>query len=314
MSYSRIFQSLLQCSRRPVLGFAASSYSTPRLFPLTLLAAVNRSFAAGSSLQLEPASSFSSSFSRRLLSSSTVSARNKPENQQQQEDPSLCITLFLYDTTEDDVETTDGWEEEDEMVEPKIGDGGDGGGVVLQGLPWGESALSIAHDVLKQFNDDFKIFAFKISPRGYIYVRLDKLSNEYGCPTMEELESYSQEYKKRLDEAGERGEIPDDLALEVSSPGAERILRVPDDLDRFKDMRMRVCYIEDTELNCTEKSGVFILDSIETEQENCVWKLAEVKENRDPNSKGRPFSRKQKDWRLKVPFDKHRMIMLYLEY
>lgn len=34
---------------------------------------------------------------------------------------------------------------------------------------------------------------------------------------MEELESYSQEYKKRLDEAGERGEIPDNLALEVTS-------------------------------------------------------------------------------------------------
>lgn len=32
---------------------------------------------------------------------------------------------------------------------------------------------------------------------------------------MEELESYSQEYKKKLNEVGERGEIPDDLALEV---------------------------------------------------------------------------------------------------
>lgn len=33
---------------------------------------------------------------------------------------------------------------------------------------------------------------------------------------MEELESYSQEYKKKLDEVGELGEIPDDLALEVT--------------------------------------------------------------------------------------------------
>lgn len=32
---------------------------------------------------------------------------------------------------------------------------------------------------------------------------------------MEELESYSQEYKKKLDEVGALGEIPDDLALEV---------------------------------------------------------------------------------------------------
>lgn len=38
----------------------------------------------------------------------------------------------------------------------------------------------------------------------------------YGCPSMEELENYSQEYKKKLDEVGAQGEIPDDLALEVT--------------------------------------------------------------------------------------------------
>jgi hypothetical protein len=37
----------------------------------------------------------------------------------------------------------------------------------------------------------------------------------YGCPSMEELESYSQEFKKRLDEVGELGKIPNNLALEV---------------------------------------------------------------------------------------------------
>ncbi|XP_022727195.1 uncharacterized protein LOC111283071 [Durio zibethinus] len=310
MINSRIIQSLLQSSRRPPFGFVASSFSTVRLSPLPLPTALDPPFSAspsrfavGSSLQLQPISS--SSFIHRLLSS-TTSSHNKHENQPEEDDP------LLYETIEDDGETTDGWEEEDEVVEPKIGDGGDGGGVVFQGVPWGESVLSIAHDVLKMLSDDIKLYAFKTTPRGYIYVRLDKLSNEYGCPSMEELESYSQEYKKRLDEAGERREIPDDLALEVSSPGAERILKVPDDLDRFKDMAMRVCYIEDAEPNCTEKSGVFLLDSIE--QENCVWKLADVKENRDPNSKGRPFSRKQRDWRLKLPFDRHRMIILYLEY
>ena len=103
----------------------------------------------------------------------------------------------------------------------------------------------------------------------------------------------------------------DVFVLKVSSPGAERILKVPDDLDRFKDMAMRVYYSEDAESNSTEKTGVFLLDSIE--QENCVWKLADVKENRDPGSKGRPFSRKQRYWRLKLPFDRHGMTMMYLE-
>ena len=40
----------------------------------------------------------------------------------------------------------------------------------------------------------------------------------YGCPSMEEIESYSREYKKRIDEVGALGEIPNDLALEVTTP------------------------------------------------------------------------------------------------
>lgn len=100
----------------------------------------------------------------------------------------------------------------------------------------------------------------------------------------------------------------------MSSPGAERILKVPDDLNRFKDMPMRVCYAEHVESSCLEKDGVFLLESIEKESESCVWKLANVKENRDPLSKGRPLSRKQKDWRLNLPFSWHRGVMLYLEY
>ena len=90
------------------------------------------------------------------------------------------------------------------------------------------------------------------------------------------------------------------FALKVSSPGAERLLKVPDDISRFKDLPMRVCYTEN-------------IDSIENDSEMCVWKLADVKENRDPLKKGRPLSRKQKDWRLQLPFNLHTMVTLYLE-
>ncbi|KAF5939491.1 hypothetical protein HYC85_023750 [Camellia sinensis] len=214
---------------------------------------------------------------------------------------------------DDEVEPIDLWEEEDD-AEPEIGDGGDGGGVVLQNCPWGERALSIAHEILLQFGDDMKLYAFKTTPRGYIYVRLDKLSNEYGCPGMEEIESYSHQYKKRLDEVGALGEIPDDLALEVSSPSAERLLKVPDDMNRFKDMPMRVGYVEDLESKCPEKNGVFYLDSIKTESGSCVWRLADVKENRDPSAKGRPLSRKQKDWRLELPYAMFKKVTLFLDY
>ncbi|PNY10484.1 ribosome maturation factor rimP [Trifolium pratense] len=79
--------------------------------------------------------------------------------------------------TSDKGESTDGWEEEDE-AEPKIGDGGSGGGVALQNVPWGQRALSIAEEVLVQFSEDLKLYAFKTSPGGYVYVRLDKVTSE----------------------------------------------------------------------------------------------------------------------------------------
>ncbi|MFS8017890.1 putative ribosome maturation factor RimP [Helianthus anomalus] len=213
----------------------------------------------------------------------------------------------------EEVEPIDLWEEEDE-TEPEIGDGGDGGGVVLQNCPWGEKVLSIAQDVLLQFGDDIEIFAFKTSPGGYIYVRLDRLCNEYGCPSMEDIQSYSQEYKKKLDEAGAVGDIPSDLALEVSSPGADRLLRIPDDLQRFQNMAMRVKYVENDDPRSPGKEGIFFLESIETESGSCVWRLADVKENRDPASKGRPMTRKQKDWRLNLPYEKLEQVTLYLDY
>ncbi|KAG7586385.1 Ribosome maturation factor RimP N-terminal [Arabidopsis thaliana x Arabidopsis arenosa] len=254
---------------------------------------------------------FSSSISRFSSSSSSPSPSVRPPKSAgsngDEED------TFEYKTT-DDVEVIEDWEEEeDEEVESYLGDGGDGGGIVLRDVPWGEKVLSIAAEVLKQSEEELELFAFKTSPRGYIYVRLDKLSNEYGCPTMDKLEEFSREFKKRLDDAGAAKLVPEDLALEVSSPGAERLLRVPEDLPRFKEMPMTVSYVEETNSRKVVKTAVFLLESIDAESDNCVWKLADVKENRDPESKGRPLSRKQKDLRITLPFTDHKKINLYLD-
>lgn len=64
------------------------------------------------------------------------------------------------------------------MHEVQVGDGGDGSGVVLQNCPWGERALSVAKQLLLEFGEGMELYAFKTSPLGYVYVRLDKLSNE----------------------------------------------------------------------------------------------------------------------------------------
>lgn len=200
------------------------------------------------------------------------------------------------------------WEEEVE-TEPVIGDGGDGGGVILGDVKWGEHALSLAREVLLSFGDDIALYAFKVSPKGYIYVRLDKLTNRYGCPEIEEIENFNNLYKKRLDEAGEAGAMPNDMALEVSSPGAERLLKVPRDLNRFKEMVMWVHYINESQ---SPMERVLMLESVNGDANHCIFKLADVKENRAMLGKGRPLSRRLKDWRLNVPFKSILRIKLYL--
>ncbi|CAN6181290.1 unnamed protein product [Urochloa humidicola] len=212
------------------------------------------------------------------------------------------------------------WEDsEDDGYDPEIGDGGDGGGVALRDVKWGEHALAAAQEVLAgHFGDDLAMFAFKVSSKGYVYVRLDKLTNMYGCPDIEEIESFNRLYKQKLDEIIERGEIPLDLALEVSSPGAERLLKVPEDLDRFKDMAMRVQYLTEGDNDLVSKQnllkdGIFLLESVDTQTEHCVWKLADVKENRAEAGKGRPLNRKQRDWRLQTSFTSVKKVTLYLD-
>ncbi|VAH46262.1 unnamed protein product [Triticum turgidum subsp. durum] len=102
------------------------------------------------------------------------------------------------------------------------------------------------------------------------------------------------------------------LVFQISSPGAERLLKVPGDLDRFKDMAMRVQYhAEGDGLISDQMDGIFMLESVDIQAEHCVWKLADVSENRA--GKGRPLNRKQKDWRLQTSFDAVMKATLYLD-
>jgi hypothetical protein len=103
----------------------------------------------------------------------------------------------------------------------------------------------------------------------------------------------------------------------VSSPGAERLLKVPEDLCQFKEMPQWVQYPSQAEDGIAnknyEKEGIFSLELIEHETLHCVCKLADVKENRAESGKGRPLSRRQKNWRLHAQFDAIKRAMLYFD-
>ncbi|CAI5519824.1 unnamed protein product, partial [Closterium sp. Naga37s-1] len=125
------------------------------------------------------------------------------------------------------------------------GDGLDGGGFVLDGAAWGQTALELAQAVLggSKYGGEFELYGFKVYPeRNWIRVRLDKLSDVYGSPMVEDIDSFLRDFNALVIAAGERGELPQDIQIEVSSPGAERVVKVPDDLKRFKELPMYVHY------------------------------------------------------------------------
>lgn len=102
----------------------------------------------------------------------------------------------------------------------------------------------------------------------------------------------------------------------MSSPGIERIVRVPDELERFKDRPMYVKYtFMDAETNSIQEAdGVFSLISFDLETAYCTWGLADVKVNRQKAGKGRPLSKKQRQWRLQISFDSLRLVRLHSDF
>lgn len=100
----------------------------------------------------------------------------------------------------------------------------------------------------------------------------------------------------------------------MSSPGVERVVRIPDDLDRFKDRSMYVRYAiddDDSKIPSAEGDGVFKLESFDLDTKYCTWSLADVRVNREKAGKGRPLNKKQREWRLSTPFDSLRFVRLH---
>ncbi|KAL5982642.1 hypothetical protein ACLOJK_016717 [Asimina triloba] len=277
---------------------------------------------------------------------------------------------------EDDLELFVSWtctlmtiEQSEEIC---VGDGSGGGRILLAGTWWDKKALAMAEELSQSLDGDFRIYSFKTSTAATIHMRIEKLSNKYGSPTVNDIEVFSAAYRARLDEGEVAGAIPDNISLEnatvsglfvcwvellriihfayglsmmgcledrglcpfqrfdhharilifeleeVSSPGVERLIRVPQDLDRFKDLPMYVRYVIDMAAAGPpkENDGVFKLVSLDLESGCCTWSLADVRINREQKGKGkgRPLSKKQREWRLQLPFESLRLVRLHSEF
>lgn len=104
--------------------------------------------------------------------------------------------------------------------------------------------------------------------------------------------------------------------MKVSSPGVERVIRIPEELERFKERAMYVRYTTTSDKAATtaqESDGVLRLISYDMDLRECTWGIADVKINRQQAGKGRPLSKKQREWRLQTPFESLKLVRLYSE-
>ena len=168
------------------------------------------------------------------------------------------------------------------------------------GTEWGQTGLDVLKEVLgdDEFGGELEIFSYKVSAeRKRIYISIDAVNDKFGSPTLDQLGAVSRSYNNVLEEKG----FPDDVALEVASPGAERQLRLPHELERFRDLTMKVTYAASAEEEGAEGTLTKVLDVENIDADGSpTFKLADVEENRPQAKKGQGMNKKQRDCRLKL--------------
>ena len=110
------------------------------------------------------------------------------------------------------------------------------------GTPWGKAALAVAKGVLSddESETELSLWSFRAHAASKkIEIRLDKLSDRYGSPSLDDVSSFSRRFADGLAETlGE--EASGEIEVEASSAGAARRLRLPRDLSRFAQMPLAV--------------------------------------------------------------------------
>lgn len=166
--------------------------------------------------------------------------------------------------------------------------------VVDENSEWGQKALEVAQQILET-NDDLSLYAFRaIANTRTVDIRLDKLSDTYGSPTLDEIGAFSRDFNERF-EALIGEEEAGGIEVEVSSPGATRAVKVPDELERFKELAMEIVTADEPSVRVMAFKGF-------AENGDTEWMYADVKANRSLN-KGRGLNKKAREtvFVVKVP-------------
>ncbi|KAL4433703.1 hypothetical protein ABPG75_000144 [Micractinium tetrahymenae] len=252
----------------------------------------------------------------RCLSSSTRRQQRpaaKPKAAQETEDDEeedRGGAVAVGDLSAADDEYLEDWEELEEQVGPELSTGG---------VEWGEKALAVVQQLLggaaaagagAEGLQDIRLFSFRAIPSSKrLDIRLDKLTDQYGSPSLDDVAAFSRQFNAAFEAAiGEAA--AGEIEIEVSSPGAERQVRVPAELERFAELPMRVEYsLEGDKVDVK----VLTYESHDAAAALTRWRLADVRANRT-GGKGRGLSRKQRDAVYELPLAAIKRVNLHIDF
>lgn len=175
---------------------------------------------------------------------------------------------------------------------------------------WGAKGLLVTQQILQQDDmQELALFSLMASPKHkQLKIRLDKPEDEYGSPSLDEIALFSRHFSEEYHRAV--GEAAEEVAVEVSSPGAERQVRVPQDLPRFQHLPMLVTF----QLQDSNKVDTKVMELVEYNEADSTaeWKLADVRQNRSGKGVSK-LSKKQSGQRWKVAVEALQKVNLHLE-
>lgn len=222
-------------------------------------------------------------------------------------------------------------------------------GIDTSGLSWAETALRLSRELLStrgdggaratvgaidqgdeaDNSDDFdalepvdfsllELYDFRVLPSGpALHLRLDKPSARYGSPTLGEMTAFAGALRRGLEAAlGEAA--AGELDLEVSSPGAERKLRLPGELKRFADLPLTVRWSgvpaqaaagSASQTAPKEETAVLRLVSGPDAAGDTVWTLASTRATRRRRSR----RRQREEEHLSIPLAAITAVNIYLD-
>ncbi|MCJ1427330.1 hypothetical protein MMC29_005233 [Sticta canariensis] len=142
---------------------------------------------------------------------------------------------------------------------------------------------------------------------------LVQLDDPYGSPSLEDIEAFQHALLQKLEEIM-GSDKAGHLQLEVSTPGAERLVRFPQDLRRFAGLPMKVEFLQGDEVSAKRKLRAAILQfkGIDDEAASTSWQWANVRANR-PNAKGSKLTKKREQEELNIPVAAMQQVKLYLD-